>query len=768
MRKTVALATVLTLTLAACSGGGGDTSSDSSTELSSRIERVRQRSLAGTFELASTLRSIGDCDAVLAHLKTEAAARVTAYGLPGIGGPIAYATDARGGPVAMPSAAATGSSTKQATPATGRAGAGGDASSPSFSGTNNQEQGVDEPDLVKTDGRRIVTVANGKLSVVAVTGGGSTAGTPRQVAIGDETGGVTDLLLAGDRALVFGTAWAPDPVTTSSSGGAKVRGGVDTMPAAGSTWATVTEVDLSGAEPKVGATLRIEGAYLTARLIDTTVRLVVRSEPQQLPFVTPQNQSGEARARKANEEVVLQSTLEDWLPSYEIVPAGGTSGGRKLLTDCARVEAPSEFAGFGSLSVLTLDAAKPLTKGDAVSVLADGQTVYASDANLYVATQTWVDPTLQSDSTRLPVWQQSWSTSIHQFSIAGTAPAAYLGSGQVPGHLLDQFSMSEHKGVLRVATTKGVPWGATETSESMVVTMRRDGEALREIGRAGGLGKGERIYAVRFEGDTAYVVTFRQTDPFYTLDLADPTAPKVLGELKITGYSGYLHPIDGDLVIGVGQEASSQGRVQGTKVSLFDVQDLANPVELAKWTLPGSSSGAEWDHHAFLWWPATKTLVLPVQQYDGAGDNGGAYVLQVDRAKGITPLGKVSHAIEKPADLGKTDCRALPASVVAKGATGAGYDAPPGVLVLVCESGRTGAVGYSCNTLSSTDLGQIAPKNTVQIPDGGHLEYCYPTWNQPQPVLRSLVIGSSLWTLSTARLQANDLGDLRQTARVGL
>jgi Beta propeller domain len=274
---------------------------------------------------------------------------------------------------------------------------------------------------------------------------------------------------------------------------------------------------------------------------------------------------------------------------------------------------------------------------------------------------------------------------------------------------------------------------------------------------------------VRFADDVAYLVTFRQTDPFYTVDLHDPAAPSVVGELKITGYSGYLHPIGDHLVIGVGQEASGQGRVQGSKVSLFDVTDLANPKELAKWTMPGAYTGAEWDHHAFLWWPATKTLVLPITtQLTSIGNTNstfyGAILLQVDRS-GITERGRVSHTVEQPANLGASDCRKVTQEEISK-TSGA---VPPGGLVLICEAGQLGgAVGYQCNNLSTEQIEGSSPGASLKLPAGGHVEYCYPSWNQPTPVERSLVIGSTLWTLSAQRLQANDLTSLARTARVEL
>ena len=147
----------------------------------------------------------------------------------------------------------------------------------------------------------------------------------------------------------------------------------------------------------------------------------------------------------------------------------------------------------------------------------------------------------------------------------------------MPGTLLNQFSLSEDKGVLRAATTIG--FGAE--AESKVTTLTAGDRRLVQRGQVGGLGRGERIYAVRFIGDVGYVVTFRETDPLYTVDLCDPPGPRVRGELKIPGYSAYLHPVADDLLLGVGQEATEDGRVQGLQFSLFDVSDLARPVRAA-------------------------------------------------------------------------------------------------------------------------------------------------------------------------------------------
>jgi uncharacterized secreted protein with C-terminal beta-propeller domain len=212
--------------------------------------------------------------------------------------------------------------------------------------------------------------------------------------------------------------------------------------------------------------------------------------------------------------------------------------------------------------------------------------------------------------------------------------------------------MSEWDGKLRVATTTDAlaPGG---TSQSGVYVLGPDGGSLKNIGAVDGLGKGERIYSVRFVGPIGYVVTFRQTDPLYTVDLSDPARPTVKGELKIPGYSAYLHPADASRLIGVGQDATDQGRVTGTQVSLFDVRDLANPSRIAQYKLAGSYSEAEFEPHAFLYWPADGLLVVPLQGRNTVAVPGassttrfapmqGALVLRVGSA-GITEVGFLSH-----------------------------------------------------------------------------------------------------------------------------
>ena len=191
--------------------------------------------------------------------------------------------------------------------------------------------------------------------------------------------------------------------------------------------------------------------------------------------------------------------------------------------------------------------------------------------------------------------------------------------------------------MLRVVSTESPAWwGSGGETESFLTTLRPSGGNLVQVGRVGGLGKGERVYSVRFAGDTGYVVTFRQVDPLFTLDLSRPEQPRVLGELKIPGYSAYLHPIGDDLLLGVGQDVDEKsGRPLGTQLSIFDVSDLRKPTRLHTQHLGQGWSEAEHDHHAFLFWPRTGLVMIPFEQR--------AVGFRVGRSRGIDPLGRVEH-----------------------------------------------------------------------------------------------------------------------------
>jgi len=486
--------------------------------------------------------------------------------------------------------------------------------------TNVQEPGVDEPDIVKARGSRIFSVVGARLHAVDARG-------PRLLGSLALEGSAHELLLYRKRLLVLSREYAsagfPGPAVGPSS---------LAFPGPGST--LLTEVDVSDPSAmRIVRSARIPGSYLTARLGGASARVVISSPPAALA------------------EPGLRRRLRGFMPSYTLVDRRGKRRVRRRLAACRSVRRPPVFSGLDMLSVLTIDMSKGLPAVDAVSVLAGSGIAYASPDSLFVATQKW---TPQPATPGAPP-PRAFST-IHKFDVSDADRARYRGSGTVPGYLLNQFSMSERKGVLRVASTEDPLWwqGAPRPeSESFVTTLAERDGALRRLGRVGGLGRGERIYAVRFIDDAGFVVTFRQTDPLYTIDLATPRRPRVRGELKVLGYSAYLHPIGKDLLLGVGQDATEDGRRLGTQLSLFDVSNLGRPARLAHRKVgEGSSSSVEFDHHAFLWWAPTKLAVIPVQGFgsgapvplSGPAPTGfvGAIGFRVSRG-GIAEVGRAAH-----------------------------------------------------------------------------------------------------------------------------
>jgi hypothetical protein len=555
------------------------------------------------------LQRFTGCGAFLDYARVQARRIVGPYGLPGTGTAIAALTPAE------------------------RASAPG----VDYSTTNVQEAGVDEPDIVKTDGERIVALAQGKLRVVRLEGG-----KPRLVASMALGQGQypSVLLLFRDRVVVVSQSTSAEPVP----------GGAATSILPVPTKTVLTEVDISAERrPRIVRTLTLDAAYLDARLVGSSLRVVFTSPPP-IQFEPPQEpgRAGEQEAVARNRSAIAKSRARHWLPSY-VLKNRRTGAARKgLLMGCSHVARPQRFSGLGVLSVVTFDLARGLAPVDTDGLMSDAQTIYASKDSLYVATQRWVEP------ARLATAPPSGlTTTLHKFEISDPLRTRYRASGEVSGYVQSQFSMSEYRGVLRVASTEFPSWwgDARTESESFVTTLGERSGSLVRLGRVGGLGRGERMYGVRFIGDVGYVVTFRQVDPLYLVDLSRPSSPAVRGELKIRGYSAYLHPLADDLILGVGQDATEEGRVLGTQLSVFDVSDPRRPDLLHRQRLDGAWSEAEWDHHAFLYWAPARVAVLPVQAtiLRSGPDRpfSGAVVARVGRSA-IDLLGTVSHRESAP------------------------------------------------------------------------------------------------------------------------
>jgi hypothetical protein len=495
-----------------------------------------------------------------------------------------------------------------------------------FSTTNNHEEGVDEPDIVKTDGSTIFTVSGNTLH--AVTVGGDAPKLAGSLPLGSSGSGAR-LLLRGSRLIVISSG---APIMA-------LQGAPGTRPAvaqasfaAGST--VVTEVDAHDPSAmKVTRTMTIDGTFVDARQNGATARLVISSAPRAVAFAA-------ARTRPSG-----------WVPARRFHSALTGRRYTRPVASCDTVRHPAQFSGLGMLTILTIDLDRGLWAADSDALMADAQIVYGSKASLYVATQKWISPSTPVDS--LP---GGTTTVIDRFDASDPGRTTLVSSGEVPGYLLNQFSLSEDRGVLRVASTSSPIWWREQPqtpSQSFVTVLREDAGRLVRVGQVSGLGRGQQIFSVRFLGDRGYVVTFRQVDPLYTLDLSAPADPKVAGQLELEGYSAYLHPVGDGLLLGIGRAVAASGNEpSGTQLELFDVSDAAAPRLVARTTLGGgSSSQVEYDHHAFLFWAPAKLAVLPIQTYDvAAGPTGktvdqgftGAIGYRVD-ASGIAEVGRITH-----------------------------------------------------------------------------------------------------------------------------
>jgi hypothetical protein len=676
------------------------------------------------------------CGDALRNLRTAATRAFRAGTLPASGGVAGSHQVAPGAPPAAPSAggpaadsnARAEARTAQGSATSGSGQLGSGAAAGWYSGTNTATAGVDEPDLVKTDGRRIVTVSGMVLRVVDAQTRQLTG--VLDLSSGTQYGGrlPATLLLAGNHALVLfsqsvdvmggpavspgapgsGAVTPPGPVGSPSS----VSPGT-VMPIQGP---RLVLVDLSTGTPRIISDYTMDGSLVDARQIGPVARVVIQSAPRLYPLpYGPGGPSGAASYRTA----ITRARLSQWLPRYEVTAGAVTRTG---LVDCSAVSHPAavSYTGNSMLTVLTFDLSGPsLGNGDPVTIVADGDIVYSDGTSLYIASREWaIQPAMgttgggvsQARTAGVMPAASPGYTGIYKFDISGPGRPVYEASGSVPGWLLGssgtaEYSLSAWNGALRVATTTygSFTTGHGQGSRSAVYVLEQSGGQMVVVGRAGGLGAGEQIYAVRFVGPVGYVVTFRQTDPLYTLDLSDPARPRVVGQLPLNGYSAYLYPVDATHLIGVGQNTNALGQTTGTQISLFDVSDLAAPVRLATYDLQFGHSEAEFDPHAFLYWSATKLLVIPVQLPYGTAPQ---------------PMPEGGTVQDSPA-----------------------------------YSPVSEAVALHVDDHGFTKLGTITHPVTVNDPAGAQIR-------------RSLIIGSALWTLSDAGLKANDSTTLTPLAWV--
>jgi hypothetical protein len=495
----------------------------------------------------------------------------------------------------------------------------------SFSQTNDQVAGVDEPDTVKTDGRVVLTLQGPTLRVLDL--GAHVLGS---LQLSGDTGG--GFLLAGDRAVVLSSnsATAPGPL-----GVAEPYGSIAPTRSGSTATARVAVVDLSNPrQPRLVRTLLFDGTIVAARLVGGQIRLVLRTDGPRSTFVTPWTAGDADSATAANRRLIAQSTPGDWLPAWQAENPDGSTTPRRPVAGCDSIARPQQASGLSTVTVLSLDAATG-SPGPGTSVVAAGDTVYATADHLFVAgpigsgANPYAGASQAGCCTILP--PRRASTRIYAFDTTASGPPIFEGTGSVPGWLINSYAMDEDShGLLRVASTSQSAEGG---SNSQIAVLASSGGQLVPLGAVGGIGQGEFIRAVRFIGDQAYVVTFRSFDPLYVVDLRNPRQPVLAGELDQPGFSEFLYPLPGKRLLGVGVEITD-GEPSGLLLATYDVSDPAHPRRLDSSVLvSGFQYVAQgYDPHAFLFWsPTSLALVaVPDNGIDTAASEVAAYQIGAD------------------------------------------------------------------------------------------------------------------------------------------
>lgn len=511
----------------------------------------------------------------------------------------------------------------------------------SASGTNNQVVGVDEADIVKTDGRYVYLSMNGALRIVEALN-------PKVTSVTRLPGDVREMFIEGDRAVVY---------TASGKGGRKCTYAYDCQFAGDGTATRITVLDIADrTAPKAVRQIDFSGSLMAARRIGRTIHTVVSDNdaPTAGYSTWPENldtcgnkedfvRKEFAKLKIENERKIRQDI---WFPTIKEKGVEKPMCGGLLETAIKDGQAFTTLASF--------DMFDDNTPAVTTTIQSRPGAVFASANTLYLSV-------VHHKSASKGKWYSFYPSvseisEIHAFRIGETPKATqYMGSGVVPGHVLNQFSMDEWYGYLRVATSKGRVPDPKVHSVLSILAPGKNGNLVR-VGAIDKIAPGEDIRAVRFDEDRGYIVTFKKTDPLFVMDLYNPAKPAILGELKIPGFSTYIHRIDPDHLLSIGFDANDHGDFayfDGVILQLFDVSKPTDPqlIHKEKIGTRGSSSEAATNHLAFNYFADRGLLAFPMTVCEGGSDgvNGtklafsGLLVYNVDIDKGFTKLGGVDH-----------------------------------------------------------------------------------------------------------------------------
>jgi len=520
------------------------------------------------------------------------------------------------------------------------------------SGTNNQVAGVDEADFVKNDGHYIYATTGSSLHIVEAW----PAAGMHEVGHAALDGTALKLFVVGDRAVVYSSVAKPDAPSNGSSSSYGPIGactyGYDCDFSGDGTGTVLSLLDITDrAHPRILRKIRTSASLIAARRIGNAVHTVMgqlSKTPSYPTYPDQPNWKSEQDIQRAfdaliakNEETLAAVSLRDQLPTIDL------GAGSVPVSNLLQSTLPD---GVAFTTVLSLDMVNDGAPVNSVTVLSRPGAVYASAKALYVAV-----PHERSNYGWFEGSSDLEASSVHKFAI-GDSPLStqYLATGVVKGRVLNQFSMDEKDDHLRIATTSGHLPGPDVYNTLSV--LEQQGPELTTSGRIDQIAKGEDIRSVRFDGDRGFMVTFKKTDPLYAFDLSNPHAPATLGELKIPGFSTYMHVMDATHLLTIGYDANDHDTFayfDGVILQIFDVSNPQSPtlVQKEKIGTRGSSSEALADHLAFNYFVPKGELALPMTICEGGGDGtygtdmtfSGLMVYDVSVEHGFSLRGKVSH-----------------------------------------------------------------------------------------------------------------------------
>jgi uncharacterized secreted protein with C-terminal beta-propeller domain len=517
---------------------------------------------------------------------------------------------------------------------------------PSYSTTNIQVAGVDEPDIVKTDGTYLYMIANQTVFIIKAYPA-SEAIILSRIKITNVT--INNIFIQDNHLVVFGNTggFYNYPLLETDIKVDMIYPDI--------WWGGITQTAINiynindRTKPVLEKEIRIDGSYFDARLIDEIVYVIATEYTYNIYYALD-----EKNYTLNVPKIIIDDVSQNISPS-----------------DIYYVDVPELSDTMTHVISINLNTYDVVEKS---FMLGSSQTMYVSKNNIFLASTHYPYYPIYRPQGGISSYSNQETTILHKISI-NIGDISYIAQGEIPGHILNQFSMDEYNGFFRIATTIGNNWvGGTQSSNNIYIL----DENLKQISQIENIAPGETIYAARFLGDRAYLVTFVQIDPLFTIDLSDPYNPRILGELKIPGYSEYLHPYDETHIIGIGKEVDPSidadkvhtpgaiyyTAILGLKIALFDVSDIENPVEQAKIVIGdrGTDSPALYDHKAFLFDRVKELLVIPVSLYEITQEvkdryinsNGieslygeftfqGAYVYNLNLDNGFQYKGRITH-----------------------------------------------------------------------------------------------------------------------------